>query len=208
MVHASALHGRYTQKSILNISNGEGFSFESASMSSITAATITKRKGWKFTLAAALGVVSVFIAQSAALNATTAAADDDKLISLYFGVGCFWHIQHEFVQAERELLGRNDHELTASTGYAGGRTTGSDGRVCYHNWRGIADYGKLGHAEVVGMVIPESAVGDFAKVYFSLFDPRTKGNPSSSFMHATISLLIATCTRLRLPFLTIPVFFA
>lgn len=36
----------------------------------------------------------------------------------------------------------------------------------------FADYGKLGHGEVVGMKIPEQSIEDFAKVYFSLFSPK------------------------------------
>ena len=71
--------------------------------------------------------------------ATATAASDVE--SVYYGVGCFWHIQHEFVEAERKLLGRNDHELTSASGYAGGKSTGAEGQVCYHNLRGIADYG-------------------------------------------------------------------
>lgn len=101
--------------------------------------------------------------------ATVAAADDET--DVYFGVGCFWHIQHEFVDAERKLLGRGDHQLTSRAGYAGGTKTGSEGRVCYHNFQGLADYGKLGHGEVVGMRLPEKSIGEFAKVYFSLFAP-------------------------------------
>ena len=73
------------------------------------------------------------------------------------------------------MLGRNDHQLTAAAGYAGGKTAGPEGRVCYHNFQGAPDYGKLGHGEVVGMDIPQSKIGDFADLYFSLFDPRTKG---------------------------------
>jgi hypothetical protein len=41
--------------------------------------------------------------------------------------------------------------------------------VCYHNFQSIADYGKLGHGEVVGMSIPEERVGDFSVEYFKLF---------------------------------------
>uniref|UniRef100_A0A7S4NE84 Peptide-methionine (S)-S-oxide reductase n=2 Tax=Odontella aurita TaxID=265563 RepID=A0A7S4NE84_9STRA len=44
-------------------------------------------------------------------------------------------------------------------------------QVCYHNLQFVADYGKLGHGEVVGMTIPESSIGDFAKEYFSYFAP-------------------------------------
>jgi hypothetical protein len=65
--------------------------------------------------------------------------------------------------------------LTSATGYAGGSKTDKEGRVCYHNFQGVADYGKLGHGEVVGMTIPQNKVGDFADLYFSLYDPRTKG---------------------------------
>jgi peptide methionine sulfoxide reductase MsrA len=93
---------------------------------------------------------------------------------VYFGVGCFWHIQHEFVQAERDLLGRDDHQLTSRTGYAGGKAADGEGRVCYHNLQFVADYGRLGHGEAVGMTIPEDKIADFAEVYFSLYDPRTK----------------------------------
>lgn len=102
------------------------------------------------------------------------AEDEDVLTPLYFGVGCFWHIQHEFVEGERKILGRNDRQLTSRTGYAGGTATDKEGRVCYHNMQGVADYGRLGHGEVVGMTIPQSKIGTFADLYFSLFDPRTK----------------------------------
>ncbi|KAI2507572.1 Peptide methionine sulfoxide reductase [Fragilaria crotonensis] len=95
------------------------------------------------------------------------------VVDVYFGVGCYWHIQHEFVQAERDLLGRTDPQLTSRAGYAGGTSQGSEGRVCYHNFENIADYSKLGHAEVVGMKIPEDKIEDFSEVYFNLFDPDT-----------------------------------
>ena len=84
------------------------------------------------------------------------------------------NIQHEFVEAERKLLGRGDKELTSLTGYAGGKSTDKEGRVCYHNFQSIADYGKLGHGEVVGMKIPDSSIGDFAKEYFGLFTPKAE----------------------------------
>jgi hypothetical protein len=48
------------------------------------------------------------------------------------------------------------------------------GRVCYHNLQGVADYGKLGHGEVVGMTLPTDKIADFTRFYFSLYDPRTK----------------------------------
>lgn len=116
-------------------------------------------------------------------------ADANELTDLYFGVGCFWHIQHEFVEAERKLLQRSDSELTSLTGYAGGLSTDKQGRVCYHNFSQIADYGKFGHGEVVGMRIPQSSIGDFAKEYFDLFtakgervDPGDRGGEYRSLL--------------------------
>ena len=32
----------------------------------------------------------------------------------------------------------------------------------------------MGHGEVVGLKLPEESIVEFAKVYFSLFDQRTK----------------------------------
>ena len=100
---------------------------------------------------------------------TPAFADSDDLLEVYFGCGCFWHVQHEFVEAERNLLGRSDGELTSRTGYAGGRQLGPDGKVCYHNAGQIADYGRLGHAEVVNVKIPPSEFPEFVLEYCKLF---------------------------------------
>ena len=72
--------------------------------------------------------------------------------------------------AEYSLLGRSDDQITSRAGYAGGRAGALDGKVCYHNAANIADYGKLGHAEVVSMRIPSSKFYDFAVEYFKLFD--------------------------------------
>ena len=95
------------------------------------------------------------------------AATED--VPVYFGVGCFWHVQHEFVEAEKNILGRTNKELTALAGYAGGR---ANDKVCYHNLQGVADYGSLGHGEVVSLNIPAEKVGDFAREYFKLFDAK------------------------------------
>lgn len=46
----------------------------------------------------------------------------------------------------------------------------------------MADYGALGHGEVVGMRIPSDEILPFTEFYFSLFDPRTKGELAGS-MH-------------------------
>jgi hypothetical protein len=85
-----------------------------------------------------------------------AAADESEEVDVYFGVGCFWHVQvccysvligccpsphltislpspspsphhllqHEFVEAEKRVLGRSDEQLTSLAGYAGGRRVG------------------------------------------------------------------------------------
>ena len=74
------------------------------------------------------------------------------------------------MEAERSILGRTDTELTARAGYAGGKAGALDGKVCYHNAKGISDYGKLGHAEVVGLQIPANRFEDFAIEYCKLFD--------------------------------------
>ena len=65
------------------------------------------------------------------LMTSPAIADETQinpLTDVYFGVGCFWHIQHEFIEAERKLLGRSDEQLTSRAGYAGGTKT-KDGKV-------------------------------------------------------------------------------
>jgi len=119
--------------------------------------------------------------QAAALSALplaslgpAAASADDELIEVYFGCGCFWHVQHEFVEAEKKILGRSDAQLTSLAGYAGGKAGMRDDKVCYHNAMQVADYGGLGHGEVVGMKIPASKFGEFAQEYCKLFDKNGK----------------------------------
>lgn len=125
------------------------------------------------TSGAATTIASIFSSPaSVSADADAATSNSAPLTDVYFGVGCFWHIQHEFVEAERRLLNRSDSQLTSRTGFAGGTKTDGEGRVCYHNFQGVGDYGKLGHGEVVGMSIPEASIGDFATEYFSLFSPK------------------------------------
>jgi peptide methionine sulfoxide reductase MsrA len=80
-----------------------------------------------------------------------------------------WHVQHEFVEAEKRILQRTDAELTARAGYAGGKALGDQGKVCYHNAGQIADYGNLGHAEIVRVQIPARVFPEFAVEYCNLF---------------------------------------
>jgi len=77
-------------------------------------------------------------------------------VEVYFGCGCFWHVQHEFVELEMSELCRTGEELTAFASYGGGTKVGEGGLVCYHNMEGKAYYGSMGHAEVVTLTIKES----------------------------------------------------
>jgi len=119
-------------------------------------------------------IASLTVRATAATTAfsqpTMAVENDNELIDVWFGCGCFWHVQHEFVEAERKLLGRSDKELTARAGYAGGKAGDKDGKVCYHNAARISDYGSLGHAEVVSLKIPKSSFPDFVAEYTALFN--------------------------------------
>ena len=47
--------------------------------------------------------------------------------TVYFGNGCFWGRQKEYVDTEKEQLGRK--APSAVVGYAGGKAVGPDGKV-------------------------------------------------------------------------------
>jgi peptide methionine sulfoxide reductase MsrA len=99
---------------------------------------------------------------------------------VYFGNGCFWGRQHEFVQTERDVLGRSNDEVTSLVGYAGGGVSATDpnarGKVCYYYGSPDTVYERLGHGEVVRTVLSDTnsvaAASDlraFAKTYFANF---------------------------------------
>mmetsp|Transcript_41229 Transcript_41229/g.76690 ORF Transcript_41229/g.76690 Transcript_41229/m.76690 type:complete len:298 (-) Transcript_41229:181-1074(-) len=111
---------------------------------------------------ATLATLCVFAALAFAPRAALA----DSNVNIYVGQGCFWHVQHEVVKQEASDLGRQPAEITALTGYAGGKEVGGNGEVCYHNMAMAPDYGRMGHTEVVNVSVPESKVGNFAKAYF------------------------------------------
>jgi len=92
------------------------------------------------------------------------AVAEAESIDVYFGQGCFWHVQNELVNQEAKILGRSGTQITALVGYAGGTSIGPAGEVCYHNRLSAPDYGQMGHTEVVGMSVPESKVGEIGKV--------------------------------------------
>lgn len=88
-------------------------------------------------------------------------------IDIYFGQGCFWHVQRDMVKLESQLLARSSgSEVTSVAGYAGGQSQGKK-PVCYHNLDyPLRDYSRLGHAEAVKVAeVPESKVAAFAKAY-------------------------------------------
>jgi len=129
---------------------------------------------WARAALAALAVV-------AAVAAPRAARAEN--VQVYFGQGCFWHVQHEIVKKEASDLQRDGPAITSLVGYAGGNKAGDGGRVCYHNMAMAPDYGQMGHTEVVNVSIPEGKVGDFAKDYldaaakypFGRADPQDRG---------------------------------
>jgi len=134
----------------------------------------------------ALGLAVGAVAAGALPRSATAA---EPTVKVYFGAGCFWHVQHEFVGEEVAALSRGPKQITAVSGYAGGQRLGDGGKICYHNMRNFADYGKLGHAEAVQLEIPESAMPRFCKKYFDLFgsrgyrhDPQDRGGEYRSVL--------------------------
>jgi len=154
-----------------------------------TDATTNTRRNFLASLTSATAATVGLTSLPFASFAEEEVSPSSELTDVYFGVGCYWHIQHEFVEAERKLLSRSDSQLTSRTGYAGGTGTDREGRVCYHNFQGVADYGKYGHGEVVGMTIPENQIGNFAKEYFDLFtakgervDPMDRGGEYRSLL--------------------------
>ena len=65
---------------------------------------------------------------------------------IFWGNGCFWGRQKDFIDTELRL-GRSADAVTARVGYAGGATPSQ--RVCYYYSSPDTVYEKLGHAEVV-----------------------------------------------------------
>lgn len=91
------------------------------------------RRSFLSSLSVAAGVASLPLQ-----NPSPATAAEEDAIDVFFGCGCFWHVQHEFVEAERNILQRSDDAITSRAGYAGGKAGSLDGKVCYHNAQNIA----------------------------------------------------------------------
>jgi peptide methionine sulfoxide reductase MsrA len=102
---------------------------------------------------------------------------DELQVSVYVGCGCFWHVQHELVKLEMSFFNREVETITARTAYAGGTQVGPEGAVCYHNFADVADYGDLGHTEVVSLVVPETSVGAVAEKFWEICPRGTRADP-------------------------------
>ena len=76
-------------------------------------------------------------------SAVPALAD---ITPVYFGNGCFWGRQKDYVDTEQKL-GRTPDQSTALVGYAGGRENSKP--TCYYYNSPDTLYEKQGHAEVV-----------------------------------------------------------
>jgi peptide methionine sulfoxide reductase MsrA len=98
---------------------------------------------------------------------------------VYFGNGCFWGRQYDFVQTEKEL-GRQMGDISAVVGYAGGAVPFKDpsnNKVCYYYTPEKDNvYEPLGHAEVVQVELRGETSAEkqtefrrMADTYFSQF---------------------------------------
>mmetsp|Transcript_10268 Transcript_10268/g.25555 ORF Transcript_10268/g.25555 Transcript_10268/m.25555 type:complete len:315 (-) Transcript_10268:124-1068(-) len=114
-------------------------------------------------------------------NAGPAMAEEARLPrgdipeTVYFGNGCFWGRQFDFVNTEKKL-GRTPDEISALVGYAGGQRAGPDGKVCYYLSDPRTVYERLGHAEVVQLALSTDSTDKatqefrtFADTYFKQF---------------------------------------
>jgi peptide methionine sulfoxide reductase MsrA len=138
-----------------------------------------ERRAWNWSRAsllrgllalAALGLIATVLLSNSGVNSSARVRLADGAggrNQTYLGCGCFWHVQHDLAtKVERVLLKRAPQALTAFTGYAGGTRTSEDGHVCYHSMSGFADYGELGHAEVVSLDLPDQLSPAVAAIFF------------------------------------------
>lgn len=129
-------------------------------------------------LAASSGSAQAASAAGAVVSADSASSStdaSDNTTPIYFGNGCFWGRQKDFVDVEK-ALGREGGRISAITGYAGGaKGAGPGDKVCYYYGPKQAVYEELGHAEVVQMELRgETAqtrrqMEAFADTYFGQF---------------------------------------
>ncbi|KAG1665553.1 hypothetical protein FOA52_000699 [Chlamydomonas sp. UWO 241] len=127
-----------------------------------------------------VGSLAAAAALAVTISGSQPAFATDLPETVYFGNGCFWGRQKEFVDTEK-LMGRLPAQISSVVGYAGGPKAGPDGKVCYYYSDPRTVYEKLGHAEVVKVDIAGSDKGDvtkefrmFADTFFTQFQ-RTPG---------------------------------
>eukprot|EP00199_Chlamydomonas_sp_CCMP681_P006926 CAMPEP_0119107442 /NCGR_PEP_ID=MMETSP1180-20130426/10152_1 /TAXON_ID=3052 ORGANISM="Chlamydomonas cf sp, Strain CCMP681" /NCGR_SAMPLE_ID=MMETSP1180 /ASSEMBLY_ACC=CAM_ASM_000741 /LENGTH=283 /DNA_ID=CAMNT_0007092929 /DNA_START=115 /DNA_END=966 /DNA_ORIENTATION=+ len=131
----------------------------------------------KSTLGAMAGAMAAVVVLCGPVSAADLPAAPE---AVYFGNGCFWGRQYDYVQTELSM-GREEQQLSAVAGYAGGRAVGPDGKVCYVFSDPRTVYERLGHAEVVQLQLSASNEAadkefrGFAKTYFSQFRPSAQG---------------------------------
>jgi peptide methionine sulfoxide reductase MsrA len=165
-----------------------------ASSDSTTSTTTTSPSAPQSFARAALAAVAATAASSLLLFASPAIAANDvdtnttttnttqPTTTVYFGNGCFWGRQKDFVETEMRTLQRPPQQVTAVAGYAAGaQGTGPGGKVCYHFNDPRQVYERLGHAEVVAVELDgdlastttqattQKEMRAFSKTYWSQF---------------------------------------
>ena len=118
--------------------------------------------------------IAAQIKGGSSLKDVVGGSDDDGMTYVYFGNGCFWGRQHEFVALEKDVLHRSDVEVKSLAGYAGGKRGGGGKNrdtVCYYYGSSDTVYERLGHAEVVRVAYAdEEEFKKFCEVYFRNFN--------------------------------------
>ena len=113
-------------------------------------------------LVCTMALVSITLHPTASLNG--------EVDTIWLGNGCFWERQWSYVQIEKAYGRLAAAQISARAGYAGGRSAGTDGRVCYGQYDASTYYGALGHAEVVQISVTDDKMFNaLAADYFRSF---------------------------------------
>ncbi|KIY93771.1 hypothetical protein MNEG_14190 [Monoraphidium neglectum] len=126
--------------------------------------------------------VAAAAASEAAAPAAPAFGRKAPAETVYFGNGCFWGRQKDFVDAEKALGRTSPADISSLVGYAAGKKTGPGDKVCYYYSDPRTIYEKLGHAEVVQVALTQSdeeqqrqEFRTFADTYFRQFQRLRNG---------------------------------
>lgn len=131
-------------------------------------------------MAPAPGPRVALAAAACALAALAAAplALAEEITPVYFGNGCFWGRQFDYVNTEKALGRTTPDAMSALAGYAGGRApapASAAGKVCYYRGPSGTVYEDLGHAETVQVELRGDPTASstqfraFADTYFKQF---------------------------------------